>query len=200
VISIGPLEPTITAPIAPSFDRFNDRLNNEKTKAESAWVWSQYSVVTLESMWRPRKRNSDIPDRLITCIRCNKWTTKDSLRYSSTSNMIRHLGIEHKVYQSSLRLSNPSSNSSQSTPSIGALFLQQSNKDSMKLFEKNLIRWIIADDMAFSAIESPFFQQMIYDIPNISMPFQSRNTLASRISIDFVLDRQQLIQDLAITS
>ena len=54
--------------------------------------------------------------------------------------------------------------------------------------------------MAFSSIESPFFQQMINDIPGISMPFKSRNTLASRIGVQFELDRQQLIQELAIGS
>jgi hypothetical protein len=54
--------------------------------------------------------------------------------------------------------------------------------------------------MAFSATESPFFQQMINDIPNISMPFTSRWTLTARISREFELDRQQLIQDLAISS
>jgi hypothetical protein len=32
------------------------------------------------------------------------------------------------------------------------------------------------------------------------MPFKSRNTLTSRISAEFALDRQALIQDLAITS
>ena len=32
------------------------------------------------------------------------------------------------------------------------------------------------------------------------MPFKSRNTLTSRISMEFELDRQKLIQDLAITS
>jgi hypothetical protein len=69
----------------------------------------------------------------------------------------------------------------------------------MKLFEKNLIRWIVAEDMAFLAIESPFFRQMINDIPNISMPFKSRNTLTSRISTEFELDRQKLIEELAIT-
>ncbi len=54
--------------------------------------------------------------------------------------------------------------------------------------------------MAFSAIESQFFQQMINDIPRVSMPFTSRNTLASRIKAEFELDRQQLIQELAISS
>jgi hypothetical protein len=32
------------------------------------------------------------------------------------------------------------------------------------------------------------------------MPFKSRTTLTTRISIEFELDRQKLIQDLAISS
>jgi len=40
---------------------------------------------------------------------------------------------------------------------------------------------------------------MINDIPSISMPFKSRNTLTSRISTEFELDRQKLIEELAIT-
>ena len=148
----------------------------------------------------PRGKNQSVTDRLISCIRCNKWTIKDSIRKGSTSNMLRHLGLEHHIYPSKPGLSNLGSSSSQSIPSITSLFLQQSNKDTTKLFEKNLIRWIVADDMAFSSIESPFFQQMINDIPSISMPFKSRNTLTARISIEFELDRQYLIQDLAISS
>jgi hypothetical protein len=120
VISTRTTGPTIAAPvIGTSLDIFND-----KSRAESAWVWSQYSIITLESLWRPRRKNKDIADRLISCIQCNKWTTKDSIRQGSTSNIIRHLGVEHQVYQSSLHLSNLDSNSSQSTPSIGSLFLQ----------------------------------------------------------------------------
>ena len=41
---------------------------------------------------------------------------------------------------------------------------------------------------------------MINDIPSISMPFKLRNTLISRISAKFELDRQQLIKELAICS
>ena len=60
----------------------------------------------------------------------------------------------------------------------------------MKLFEKNLIQWIVAEYIAFSSIESPFFQKIINDIPSVSMPFTSRTTLIARISIEFKLDRQ----------
>jgi hypothetical protein len=105
--------------------------NQDNPRAESAWVWSQYSVMLLESSWRPKGKNNDVIDRLISCVRCNKWTVKDSIRKGSTSNMLRHLATEHKIYPPNL------SSSSQSTPSVASLFLQQSNKDAMKTFEKN---------------------------------------------------------------
>ncbi len=77
---------------------------------------------------------------------------------------------------------------------------QQSSKDAIDAFEKNLIRWIVVEDMAFSLIESLLFQKMINDIPSISLPFTSQNTLISRIAAEFELDRQQLIKELAISS
>jgi hypothetical protein len=132
-------------------------------------------------------------------MRCNKWSIKDSIRKGSTSNMLRHLGLEHHIYPSKPGPSNLGS-SSQSSLSITSMFIQQSNKETIKLFERNLIRWIVAKDIAFSAIESPLFQQIISDIPSISMLFKSRNTLSSRISAEFELSRQQLIEDLAISS
>ena len=105
--------------------------------------------------------------------------------------MLQHLSIKHNVTLES-------SSSTQSTPNpITSLWQQRSNKEAMERFEYNLIRWIVADDMAFSSIESPFFQQMINDIPGISMPFTSRNTLTSRIAAQFELDRQQLVKELA---
>jgi BED zinc finger len=190
------MEPAIVGPtIAASL-----AIHPDKSKPESAWVWSQYSITSLQSVWRPYGKNKDIIDRIITCTRCNTWTIKDSTRKGSTSNMIRHLGREHQAYPPSQGLSNLGSSSSQSTPSIASLFLQQSNKDTIKQFEKNLVRWIVAEDIAFAAIESPFFQEMINDIPGVSMPFKSRNTLTARISTEFELDRQKLIQDLAISS
>jgi len=148
-------------------------------------------VTPLETTWIPKGKgkgkgtSKTVNDRLISCGRC-EWSTKDSLRHNAISNMIRHLLVEHKI-----------SSDSHSTLSVLSL---SNNKDILETFEKNLIRWIIAEDMAFSSIESPFFQQMIKDIPSISMPFTSRNTLASRITAEFKLDRQQLIKELSISS
>jgi len=63
--------------------------------------------------------------------------------------------------------------------SIATLIQHQSSKEVMHQFEENLVWWIVADDMAFSAIESSFFRKMIDDIPGITMPFKSQNTLTS---------------------
>ena len=96
-------------------------------------------------------------------------------------------------------IKDPSSSQYIST-SITLLLQQQGNKRVLEQFEKSLIRQVVVGDIAFSAIESQFFWQMINDIPGVSMPFTSRNTLASRIKAEFELDRQQLIQELAISS
>ncbi|OXV05588.1 hypothetical protein Egran_06644 [Elaphomyces granulatus] len=104
--------------------------------------------------------------------------------------MIRHLLAQHEISQnSSSAVNQPFSSSA-----------PQSREDVMKTFEKNLTRWIVADDMAFSSIESLFFQKMINDIPGISMPFTSRNTLSSRILAEFELDRSRLVEELAVSS
>ena len=70
--------------------------------------------------------------------------------------MLGHLEGKHNI-------KHPSSSQSTSS-SIASLLQQQGNKGVLEQFEKNLIRWVVADDIAFSAIESRFFQQMISDI------------------------------------
>ena len=106
-------------------------------------------MTPLETIWIPKGKgkgkgtSKTVNDRLILCRRC-EWSTKDSLRHNAISNMIRHLLVEHKI-----------SSDSHSTLSVLSL---SNNKDILETFEKNLIRWIIAEDIVFSSIESPFFQ------------------------------------------
>ena len=103
--------------------------------------------------------------------------------------MIRHMLVQHEISQ----------NSSPAGPlSLGTSF--QSQEEVMKNLEKNLVNWVIGEDMAFSSIERPLFQKIINDIPGISLPFKSRNTLISRISSEFELDRTRLIEELATSS
>jgi hypothetical protein len=54
--------------IIPTFNR------PRKPKGESAWVWSQYKVSTLDTVWIPKGKSKPINDCLISCIRCNLTT------------------------------------------------------------------------------------------------------------------------------
>ncbi|KAN0072167.1 hypothetical protein V8E54_009896 [Elaphomyces granulatus] len=172
----------------------DDSESFRKPRSESAWVWSQYKLTTLETTWTPKGKGKGkgkgktVNDRFISCTRC-KWTTQDSTRHGTTSNMIRHLLSIHDISRSGSTSFNQSTDPLSSSP--------QSRVEVMKTFEKNLTRWIVAGDMAFSSIESPLFQLTINDIPGISMPFKSRNTLTSRISAEFELDRARLVEELA---
>ncbi|OGE46980.1 hypothetical protein PENARI_c080G05268 [Penicillium arizonense] len=52
---------------------------------------------------------------------------------------------------------------------------------------------------AFTVIESPDLQQLFKDIPGISLPFTSRNTLREPLLEDFNLQRAKLKEELATT-
>ncbi len=55
------------------------------------------------------------------------------------------------------------------------------------------------DNIAFITIKSPTFQQIFKDLPDISLPFNSRKTVARRIDTKFNLFRAKLIKDLTQT-
>ena len=128
-----------------------------------------------------KSKAKPVNDRLISCTRYT-WTTKDSSRQGSTSNMIRYLKSTHDISQNGPTSLNESLSSG-----------PQSREDVMKALEKNMTRWIVSEDIAFSSIESPSIRKMINDIPGIY-------TLASRISVEFELDRVRLFEELAVSS
>lgn len=70
-------------------------------------------------------------------------------------------------------------------------------QDVRDLLERNILRWIVRDDIAFTAIESPAFQQIFTNLPDVPLPFSSSRTLARRIDTEFDQCRAQLIDDLA---
>jgi len=89
----------------------------------------------------------------------------DSLVAKSINSFKLQLGSKQilaatttKVFTSNHHTSPQRSSSSKSTAtaSIPSLLQQQSKKDVRKTF-KNLIQWIVAEDMAFTSIKSLFF-------------------------------------------
>lgn len=83
--------------------------------------------------------------------------------------------------------------------SIASIFRNKVEPDVRDLLERNLLRWIVRDDIAFTAIESPAFQQIFTDLPDVPLPFSSSRTIARRIDSDFDLCQAQLVDELART-
>lgn len=73
--------------------------------------------------------------------------------------------------------------------SIASMFQSRAERDVSALLEQNILRWIVTDDVAFTAIESPAFQQIFKDLPEAPLPFSSR-TVVRRIDSDF--DRSRI--------
>ncbi|KAJ6001162.1 hypothetical protein N7481_001571 [Penicillium waksmanii] len=82
--------------------------------------------------------------------------------------------------------------------SIASIFQSRAEHDIRALLEQNILRWVVSDDVVFTAIESPMFQQIFKDLPDAPLPFFSR-TVVCCIDADFDRCRIQLIDELART-
>jgi hypothetical protein len=122
---------------------------------------------------------------------------------TATSNLWTHIKTQHKDVSLPVPVSYIHSSSTasgtQSQLSISESFGKQKEKDTANLFEHNLLQWIVAENIAFDAIESPFFQKMVNDIPGIELPFKSATTIRRRIDAEYNVCRQELKENLAQT-
>ena len=57
--------------------------------------------------------------------------------------------------------------------SIASMFQTRAECDTRALLEQNILRWVVTDDVAFTSIESPAFQQIFKDLPGAPLPFSS---------------------------
>jgi hypothetical protein len=84
-------------------------------------------------------------------------------------------------------------------PSIVSMFRNKMEQDVRCQLEQNLLCWIITDNVAFVAVESPAFQQIFKDLLDMPLPFTLYRTVAQWIDLDFEQYWEQLINDLAVT-
>jgi hypothetical protein len=170
---------------------------NPRIKPHNQWLWTQFSINVLPGkLWQPKRGKRQIEDREICCIHC-PWKTTDSARATSTSNLRFHL-IRHGLSEDSQHLQQELE-IRPNRQSIATMFKKRTEANVIKTLEQNIVRWSVIDYMAFTAIESSAFRQIFENIPNITLPFSSRETLTRRIDTEFNLYRAQLIQDLAET-
>ena len=66
-----------------------------KTKSYSSWTVEHFWTTDLDSTWC-RRDGPPKKDRLLVCKHCN-WSSRDSARYGSTSNLLVHLQTKHHI-------------------------------------------------------------------------------------------------------
>jgi hypothetical protein len=171
--------------------------SKSRPKQQNQWLWNQFNVSPLPGkLWRPKRSTRLLEDREIECIQCG-WKTTDSARATSTTNMKAHLtkhNMGDELYEREDRVSSVTKQ-----PSITSMFQSKTEQDVRELLERNLLRWIVTDDIPFTAIESQAFQQIFKDLPDVPLPFSSSRTIVRRIDLDFDCHRNQLMDELART-
>ncbi|KAI1829135.1 transcriptional regulator family: Zinc finger, BED-type predicted [Penicillium roqueforti] len=165
--------------------------SKSRIKPLNQWLWNQFRVSPLPGkQWRPRRSRQLLEDREIQCIHCG-WKTTDSARATSTTNMKTHLA-KHNIFEKSDPEDLGEGSSETKQHSIASMFQSRAEHDTRALLEQNILRWVVTDDVAFTAIESPAFQQIFKDLPDA-------RTVVRRIDADFDRCRIQLIDELART-
>jgi hypothetical protein len=163
-------------PEAPQWNRFSRRsfLFADRLRYLSALV---YQLMTDRRMTMGAIYHVSTPGQILvtereqetsrgpknSCRRCN-WQTSDCARATSTSNRENHVA-KHGIFLHSVDGAEDGGIKQQS---ISSLFRKRTETEISKRLEQNLIRWTVLDNMAFTAIESPAFQQ-IFDTPGIAL-------------------------------
>lgn len=196
--------PAESLPRGNSTRNLSEALQSSKSVSKSGirpqnqWLWSQFDVKSLPGkLWRPKRSRRLLEDREIQCIQCG-WKTTDSARATSTTNMKAHLA-KHNISEKVGERDRDRESCTTKQPSITSIFRNRVEQDVRDLLERNILRWIVRDDIAFTAIESPAFQQIFTDLPDVPLPFSSSRTIARRIDSDFNQCRAQLIDELVKT-
>jgi hypothetical protein len=66
-----------------------------KDKSYSSWTLEYFWVTELDRTWS-RNGGALKKDRLLVCKQCS-WSSTDSARYGSTSNLVTHLHTRHRI-------------------------------------------------------------------------------------------------------
>ncbi|KAK9334335.1 hypothetical protein LIPSTDRAFT_5757 [Lipomyces starkeyi NRRL Y-11557] len=140
---------------------------SSRKKPQNQSLWAQFDILELPGkLWWPKRGKGPIEDREILCTRCN-WRTTDSARATSTSNMRFH-PTKHGISSGGSE-SSENDKSSTKQPSIASFFQKRAEDNAARSLDRNLVRWIVLNNMAFDAIKSPAFQKIFRDL-GISLP------------------------------
>lgn len=183
--------PSVVSTPACPLKRRHERINH--------WIWNHFNQETLNETWKTRHKVSHY-DILITCRRCTEYTTKDSIRSGSVSNMKLHLANKHQIFAPDTTPEDEQQCFKQQK-SILESFTAKSKLSVPDQFQQDIIDWILKSKLPFRVIELPQFKRIFENLPhlNLSSALMSRTTLKRRLEERFIHQRAQLKDELAST-
>ena len=170
------------------------------TATTVVWPWQYFQTVKndrAQVVRRTRKEKKIDNDIFYILEREDgqpcKWKTSDSIQQTSTTNMANYLANVYKILKSRVVPKK------EKLVTLMKLWTRQDKMSIQELFEKNLLRWIVAAKRPFDTIESLEFQQIFLDIPGIDLPYRNRHSVRNRIAEKFLASRANLIAELEAT-
>jgi hAT family C-terminal dimerisation region/Domain of unknown function (DUF4413) len=158
-----------------------------KAKSHTSWTSEHFWVTELEATWR-RKGGPLKKDRLLMCKRCD-WSSTDSSRSGSTTNLGTHLHTKHRI--------KPGSDAAPPTGKTSLDRFMAPPKDKFSL-EDALVHWAIDTRQPFTVVEQASFRKM-FDSAGINVPVKTADTLRNRIKDEYHRYRDSVKQELNTT-
>jgi hypothetical protein len=159
----------------------------KKRKIHTSWTQDHFWITELEAQWSKRGR---LPqnDRLLVCKRCS-WSSSDSSRHGTTSNLLTHLRTRHRIGPQSASIDGPAR---------GPLDRMLCARQGGNSLEQALVRWIVQTRQPFTTVEHSSFKA-IFDAVAVEVPLRCADTLRDRVKHEFEDYRQGLRRELAQT-
>ncbi|OXV08998.1 hypothetical protein Egran_03239, partial [Elaphomyces granulatus] len=160
-----PPPPSSSLPTNPRLGKRKER----KDKSYSSWAHENFWITELDKTWS-RKGGPLKKDRLLVCKKFS-WSSTDSARHGSTSNLLTHLQTKHRI--------KPTSAGAPSAPNTS-------------------IDRFLTTRQPFTAVEHPAFRAL-FAITETNLPIKTADTLRNRIETEFCKERSRLRQELDST-
>ncbi|KAJ9480587.1 hypothetical protein PENNAL_c0164G05839 [Penicillium nalgiovense] len=160
-----------------------------KVKSYSSWTLEHFWITELDNTWR-RRGGPPKKDRLLVCRQCS-WSSRDSARYGSTSNLLAHLQTKHRI-----RSGSDITSSSNIETTLDQFLRPASERAGL---EQMLIQWVVQTRQPFTVVEHPAFRAL-FAATGATLPIKTADTLFNRIKEDFRKNRNRVKQELARSS
>jgi hypothetical protein len=161
------------SPLDPAFSESRSntssphRIKDEKPTRTLCTV-EHFWTTDLDSTWC-RQSGPLKKDRLLICKHCS-WSSRDSARYGSTSNLLVHIQTKHRIKSGADSIFLPTAAGSRDR------FLESPRKKAG--VEEMLVRWVIQTRQPFTVVEHTAYRALI-EATGASLPIKTADTFST---------------------